>query len=157
MPSHPPKLDVIAQPFGGADLGTIVTTELRSGSWTTFRAVVAFLKSSGLRHLAGPLDEYLTAGGAAELAVGIDHDGTSLEALQDLWRVIDGRAELYVFKEGQGGQLRTFHPKGFLFKSDDHALAIVGSGNLTGGGLFTNHELAVRIALDRTHGGSKHF
>jgi HKD family nuclease len=152
-----PRTQVLAQPFGGADLGTAITTELRGGTWTSFRAVVAFLKLSGLRHLASPLDRFLTAGGQASLTIGLDHDGTSLEGLQDLWRVIRGRADLYVFKEGQGGQSRTFHPKAFLFENDDAAVAIVGSGNLTGGGLFTNHELGVRIDLDLTDGDSAAF
>jgi len=155
--TRPPRIDVLAQPFGGGDLGTILTTELGNGTWTSFRAVVAFLKLSGLRHLASPLDVFLTAGGEAKLSIGIDHDGTSLEGLQDLWRVINGRADLYVFTEGQGGQVRTFHPKAFLFENDNNAVAIVGSGNLTGGGLFTNHELGVKIELDLTHGDSAAF
>ncbi len=155
--SHPPRIEVVAQPFGGADLGTAIAMELGSGAWTSFRAVVAFLKLSGLRHIAKPLDVFLGAGGQAKLSIGIDHDGTSLEGLQDLWRVINGRADLYVFKEGQGGQLRTFHPKGFLFERDDAALAVIGSGNLTAGGLFTNHELGVRIELDFADAGSTAF
>jgi len=155
--SHPPRIEVLAQPFGSADLGSAITAELNSGAWKRFRAVVAFLKRSGLQHLASPLDDFLTAGGTATLSIGIDHDGTSLEGLQDLWRVINGRADLYVFKEGQGGQARTFHPKAFLFERDDAAIAIVGSGNLTGGGLFTNHELGVRIDLDLTDEDSAAF
>jgi HKD family nuclease len=151
---RPPRIEILAQPFGGADLGTAITTELERGAWTSFRAAVAFLKVSGLRHVASPLDAFLGAGGQAKLSIGIDHDGTSLEGLQDLWRVINGRAELYVFKEGQGGQVRTFHPKAFLFQRADEAVAIVGSGNWTGGGLFTNHELGLRIELDLTHGDS---
>ena len=34
----------------------------------------------------------------------------------------------------------TFHPKLYLFKSDDHAEMVMGSGNLTEGGLYTNYE-----------------
>jgi hypothetical protein len=110
---------------------------------------VAFLRHSGLRQLAGPLDRFLRQPGAeAAITVGIDHNGTSLEGLQDLWLVLGGRAPLYVFKEGEGGQARTFHPKAYLFERPQRALAIVGSGNLTAGGLFQNHELAVAIELD---------
>lgn len=62
--------------------------------------------------------------------------------------MVDERAALFAFKEGQGGTARTFHPKTYLFENSERALAIVGSGNLTAGGLFLNHELAVAIDLD---------
>ncbi len=147
MPS-PPRLEVLAQPFGGRALGRVVIDELRAGNWQSFRAVVAFLKRSGLVHVAAPLDEFLSQGAEVVISVGIDHDGTSLEGLQDLWRSMNGRGELYVFKEGQGGQLRTFHPKAYVFERPDRALALIGSGNLTAGGLFANHELTVFVDLD---------
>jgi HKD family nuclease len=156
--SAPPRVEVIAQPFGRRALGDVLIEELQRGGWTTLRAVFAFLKSSGLRQIAGPLDSFLSGARAtAVISVGIDHDGTSLEGLQDLWRVIDGRAKLFVFKEGQGGPARTFHPKGLLLERPDAALAIVGSGNLTAGGLFLNHELAVSVALDLQDAASARF
>ena len=42
----------------------------------------------------------------------------------------------------------TFHPKVYLFKSSLAADIIIGSGNLTEGGLFTNYEASLRISLD---------
>ncbi len=38
-----------------------------------------------------------------------------------------------------------FHPKMFLFSYHDHTIAIIGSGNFTGGGLVRNTEIAVRV------------
>ncbi|MGO9760950.1 MAG: hypothetical protein ACLP1Q_06795 [Solirubrobacteraceae bacterium] len=147
--SQPPRLGIVAQPFAKRALGSVLVAELQSGSWIRFRGVFAFLKQSGLRQVAGPIDSFLRRGDTeAVITVGIDHDGTSLEGLEGLWRVLDGRAKLLVFKEGQGGPARTFHPKAFLFEGDDQAFAVIGSGNLTAGGLFLNHELAVSIALD---------
>jgi HKD family nuclease len=154
----PPQLDLLSQPFEGRSLGASVLGALQSGAWQRFRCAVAFLKHSGLRQLAGPLDGFLRQPGAqAAITVGIDHNGTSLEGLQDLWRVVDGRAPLYVFKEGEGGQARTFHPKAYLFERPRRALAILGSGNLTAGGLFQNHELAVAIELDLADRRSANF
>lgn len=43
---------------------------------------------------------------------------------------------------------RTFHPKVSLVLYDDHARLIVGSGNLTPGGLGENAELGVLLPLD---------
>ena len=44
----------------------------------------------------------------------------------------------------------TFHPKIYLFESPTAADIVVGSGNLTEGGLFTDYEAALRLALDLT-------
>jgi len=44
----------------------------------------------------------------------------------------------------------TFHPKLYLFKSADAADLVVGSGNLTTGGLFTNYEASLALSLDLT-------
>lgn len=148
MPS-PPAIRVLSQPLGSPPIGEVVIDALGSGNWKTFRAVVAFAKESGVRYLAKPLHDFLSKqGNDAFITVGLDLDGTSLEGLQGLWRVLTGRAELFVFKEGQGGPARTFHPKVFLFESSSHALAVVGSANLTQGGLFMNHEAAVEVTLD---------
>lgn len=152
---RPPSLRVIQQPFAPPALGDLLRAELMTGHWKSFRATVAFLKSSGVRYLSPPVDAFLSGGNVhLTISVGIDHDGTSLEALQDLWRVIDGRGRLFVFKEGQGGGNRTFHPKVYLFASDSEALAVIGSGNLTAGGLYTNHELSASIGLDLTDAAS---
>jgi HKD family nuclease len=154
MPS-PRAIRVLSQPLGSSPVGEVVIDALGSGKWTTFRAVVAFAKDSGVRYLAKPLHDFLAAqGNNAFITVGLDLDGTSLEGLQGLWRTLNGRGELLVFKEGQGGPSRTFHPKVFLFESVSHALAIVGSANLTQGGLFMNHEAAVAVTLDLADAGS---
>ena len=42
----------------------------------------------------------------------------------------------------------TFHPKMYLFKSSTAAEVLIGSGNLTEGGLFTNYEASVRLTFD---------
>lgn len=142
------SIDLITQPFGGRSLGDSLIAELRSDRWNSFRAAVAFAKLSGVRYLAEPLHSFAGRGNACRVAVGLDHDGTSLEGLQDLWRVLYRRGQVFIFKEGQGGQSRTFHPKLYLFGADAEALALIGSGNLTQGGLFTNHEATLELHLD---------
>ena len=42
----------------------------------------------------------------------------------------------------------TFHPKIYLFKSSEEAEVLIGSGNLTEGGLFTNYEASINLKLD---------
>lgn len=154
----PIEVELITQPFDRPALGEVIAGELDSGRWTRFRAAVAFLKRSGFKQLAGPLDSFLSRSGSeVTIAVGIDHDGTSLEGLQDLWRLIGGRGRLLVFKEGQGGQARTFHPKVYAFETGARGRVIIGSGNLTAGGLFTNHEASLSVAFERDRAEGRAF
>ncbi|HVD38997.1 MAG TPA: phospholipase D family protein [Solirubrobacterales bacterium] len=52
--------------------------------------------------------------------------------------------EVWVFHDPGA---RTFHPKVYAVEGDKSAQVVVGSGNLTKGGLFTNYEAAVHLNL----------
>ena len=58
---------------------------------------------------------------------------------------IDARGSVLIFKNANRS---TFHPKIYLFKSATAAAVVVGSGNLTEGGLFTNYEASLLLRLD---------
>jgi hypothetical protein len=70
--------------------------------------------------------------------------GTSLEGLGDLLAATPN-GQIYIYRNNGP---YTFHPKVYLFKSAHLADLIVGSGNLTGGGLFTNYEASLAARLD---------
>lgn len=138
--------EFIGQPNAG-DLGTRLTDALADQQWTRLDAAVAFVKMSGVAHLAPPLQAFATRS-QVRITVGIDQQGTSLEGLQNLWLVLGGASsELYVLQNPAGNPSPTFHPKLWLFRSETDALFICGSGNLTGGGLFTNYEAGVVLPL----------
>ena len=146
------KLRAIAQPHGAGSVGREIQTALLDARWNTFRCAVAFAKASGVRHIAAPLHEFAKRNGnTTRMSIGISSQGTSLEGLQDLWRLLNGYGDLYVFHEGTGMQ-SSFHPKAFLFRNASEALVIVGSNNLTEGGLFTNHEISTVAELTLTAG-----
>lgn len=136
---------VIAQPAGGT-AGAELVTNLRDPAWDTFRCAVAFAKAPGVRHVAPDLRAFVLAGGQATVSIGISRGGTSLEGLGDLWRILDGHGQLYVFHEGRPGSI--FHPKLYLFRNPTHARVVVGSSNLTQGGLYRNHEIVTVDDLD---------
>ena len=133
----------IFQPSSSNRLGEYLTENF-SGSWTHFRAAVAFVKRSGTRHVASALADFSRAG-HVEIIAGIDHRGTSSEGLQDLLEAVSPKGRVIVFHNRLPF---TFHPKVYLFKSSTGADVVIGSGNLTEGGLFTNYEAAVRLRLD---------
>lgn len=144
----------IAQPHGAGSVGAEIQKALNDARWNTFRCAVAFAKSSGVRHIAKPLRSFASRKGTTtRLSIGISSQGTSLEGLQDLWRLVSGLGDLYVFHEGSGLQT-SFHPKAFLFRNESEAMVVVGSSNLTEGGLFVNHEISSVVELTLTKGSA---
>ncbi len=138
-------MEFIHQPAPSNRLGDFLKDNL-AGRWTHFRAAVAFVKRSGVRHVAPALTAFARTG-HAEIIAGIDHRGTSSEGLRDLLHAMSPRGRIIVFHNRLPF---TFHPKACLFKSSTAAEVLVGSGNLTEGGLFTNYEAALRLSLDLT-------
>ena len=136
-------MEFIHQPARAGRVGDYLKDNLAE-PWTSFRAAVAFVKRSGTRHVAPALADFARTGNV-EIIVGIDHGGTSAEGLRDLLDAVFPTGRVIVFHNRLPF---TFHPKIYLFKSDVAADVLVGSGNLTEGGLFTNYEAAVRISLD---------
>lgn len=139
--------EFIGQP-NSEDLGKRLIAAMGDSHWTRLDAAIAFVKMSGINHLAPPLFTFAKRS-QVRMTVGIDQQGTSLEGLQNLWLVLGGAAtsELYVLQNPGGNPSPTFHPKLWLFRSDSDALLICGSGNLTGGGLYTNYEAGVELSL----------
>lgn len=135
----------LSQPHGER-LGDLLTARLREPSWTHFRAAVAFAKRSGVKHLIADLRSF-AASAQVKMAVGVDLGGTSAEGLTALLDALEGRGSIWVVHNENGS---TFHPKVYLFKSDTRAHLIVGSGNLTEGGLFDNYEASLGLELDLT-------
>lgn len=135
---------LIRQPTDAFRLGDLLLTSLKDESWTEFRAAIAFVKQSGTKHIKKALDDF-SRRGRVRLSVGIDSGGTSAEGVGDLLDALEGRGDIWVF---HNAGTPTFHPKVYLFKNDQSAELVVGSGNLTEGGLYTNYEASLRMRLD---------
>ena len=124
---------VINQPFQG-QLGNILINELRN-NYTTLTIFSAFAKNSGVLRLKSAFEQHKANGGTITAFIGIDLDGTSYEALLNLYSLCD---ELYVIHSESFST--TYHSKIYLLERNDKAWCAVGSNNLTGGGLWTNFE-----------------
>lgn len=111
--------------------------ELRSGI-----IVVAWARRSGVGLLHAALAERLRS---VDVIVGMANRGTSAEALA-LLRSLSRRVFVY-----HKHHLQTFHPKIYLFddgqRPPSDAVLLVGSSNLTGGGLYQNIEGNLALAL----------
>jgi HKD family nuclease len=140
-------MHLITQPGGPARLGDELCGLLggQRGVCSRFQAAVAFARVSGVRHLVQPLSQFVARGGVARLVVGVDHRGTSVEALRLLATALGNAGELWVFHNNAAS---TFHPKLYLAESQELVWLICGSGNWTEGGLYTNVEVSVTVELD---------
>lgn len=137
-------MDFIAQPFGNFRLGDYLITNLQDPNWSLFRSSVAFVKNSGIKHIYSLLFEFCKTANVI-ISVGIDNGVTTYEGLVNLLDAIGTDSELWIFHNENSS---AFHPKVYLFANDENADFLVGSGNLTEGGLFTNYEAFLRVSLD---------
>lgn len=131
-------MELIHQPIDG-HVGERVISFLNSQHFDRAKFVVAFAREAGVRRLAPYLDSFRARGGQVEVICGIDLNGTSYEGLKELHQHCDS---LSVF-HAEGNQ--TFHPKMYCFLGKRDTSLIVGSSNLTAGGLWTNIESSLVV------------
>lgn len=134
-------MEIMNQPFTG-QLGQRLIELLDSGSYHSLNVVVAFAKNSGVLRIKDALQRFREQGGTVNVYVGVDLGGTSYEALTALLRHTDSLSVVH----SERGQ--TFHPKIYQFLGEEEGLVVVGSHNLTGGGLWTNFESSVLVPVN---------
>lgn len=143
------RVQIVNQPVADRDewLGYTLRSLLvssRENGFSVFRLLVAFVKTSGLIRITNAINVFKENGGHIEAIVGVDNKGTSKQALRMLHSLAD---EAYVYHDTSVN--RTFHTKLYLLiNPGNNATALIGSSNLTAGGLFTNYEVMTKIDID---------
>lgn len=139
-------MNIINQPWNGrmfAHLNELLESEPR---FDRLAISVAFAKRSGVNLVKRALQAFIAKGGSLEVIVGVDHMGTTKQALEELLQVT---SQVSVFHDNRLD--RTFHPKLYLFERPaQRAVAFVGSSNLTAGGLYSNYEINTRFDFNLT-------
>jgi HKD family nuclease len=135
---------LIVQPDGDLRLGRYLNAHLQDPQWTGFSAAVAFVKYSGVRQIERSLREFSDRA-AIRFAVGVDCQGSSVEGLTALLNATRPNGAISVFHNENDS---TFHPKIYIFSNATAAEVVIGSGNLTAGGLYTNYEASVALRLE---------
>jgi HKD family nuclease len=134
---------LIIPPF--ESLSTHLAAHLtRDPPYARFYFSVAWARMSGVAQIDHELAQF---GGEKVGVVGVDFADTSFEALAVLLQMLD---ELWIMHTTNQ---QTFHPKAYVFWNDSEQqemLRIIGSSNLTYGGLDNNYELCVAQELDAT-------
>lgn len=117
-------------------------TNLFSRNFNTFFGMSAFASAAGVRGLLEYINDAKTRYDEINLIVGIDQNGTSKEALEE---IINLGINAYIFYQKEAP---IFHPKLYLFEGDNETVLILGSSNLTSKGLFNNVESSLMIEFD---------
>lgn len=140
------RVALLHQHLGKGGMDERIAGLLDSGKYSSLRVLVAFAKGTGVGLISPALETFIQAGGAVEVIVGLDMDGTSPDALESL---VGLGATVFVF--GVKGD-RTFHPKVMIFDTDppDDFALVVGSNNWTPGGLDSNFEVALEVVAKRS-------
>ena len=126
-------MSIINQPFNG-QLGEILISKLQE-HYECLTIMTAFARNSGVLRLRPVLEGFKARGGHIRIFVGVDVQGTTYEALQNLLSLCH---ELYIVHSED--RSTTFHSKVYILENDREIWMAVGSNNLTGGGLWTNFE-----------------
>lgn len=123
-------------------IGNVINQELQSAN--NVQIAVAFLKYSGIKVIENSLRQCLNNGGSIELIAGLDFkttDPKSIHYFINLKKEYPG-AKFYCFGDKEENKTNiVFHPKIYLFERKRETTGIVGSTNLTRGGLISNFEV----------------
>ena len=129
-------------------VGNSIIKLFKESKFSSFTGISAFASEAGV---AG-LSECITSGAdyykTLNLIVGIDQEGTSIKALEEINEL---GINSYIFYQKESP---IFHPKIYLFEGENDTTLIIGSSNLTARGLFGNIEssLMVEFKNDNLYG-----
>jgi len=128
-----------------SQLGEVLCSLLADERWDRLEVAVAFVKASGIIRIEPDLERFVRRGGTAEFICGVDEGVTSFQGLSI---ILDCGAVLRIYRHP--AWQHSFHPKIYLFTSSRNSefSGVVGSANLTAGGLYTNAELSLMVEGD---------
>jgi len=114
------------------------------------RIAVAFAKYSGFKVIKSSLKGQLDKGGSAIFLVGLDFQTTDPAVLRELFLYSQSYPKLIILcMSGNTNRIAGYHPKLYLFNQGNNtSTAIIGSSNLTRGGLENNVEINVLISSE---------
>lgn len=157
MAPVPDSVTVLHQHTGGSvHTYSRINALLKRPGLKRFRAAVAYARWDGLGLIAPELEKFLGAGGEFQSIYGISNGVTTPDSfLYSLYLRELFPTHTYAGAIEDKFANATFHPKFFEFLYSDRIIAVVGSANLTGGGLVRNIELGAEIETDRVGEASK--
>lgn len=135
----------------GDSLGEVLIQHLRGAD--TFLVASAYLNAKGLERVMSPVERILDAKGVVNVVHGFYPQITETEAIRELARLADSSDQMSygVYVDAPRSLEGSFHPKMYLTHSQENDWrAVVGSSNLTRGGLRSNLEVNCTLSGSET-------
>ncbi len=121
--------------------------EIAAAPWVQrLDIATAWARRSGFVRVQPALERLRARAVHVAMVLGIDAGGATEQGLPCAFELIE---DVWVFHD-ESAQRRTFHPKIYLASGEDVAWLLVGSHNLTAGGLTMNYEAGLCLNLDLT-------
>ena len=139
------KIHFVGQPFAEHPNLVDFIEHARDEGFAELKIAVAWAKRSGLGRVWDALGEFRDQGGRITLIVGVSEGGATKEGLE---LALEAADQGYVFHDPR----RTFHPKVYFASSLGQRSLMVGSSNLTAGGLSWNYEASIWVDWDAGEG-----
>jgi hypothetical protein len=146
-----PKVDAslfTQSPAGEAYLFERINALIQTPGLVRIRAAVAYARWDGLGLISKSIEGFLREGGEFQSIYGVANGVTTPDSLlyslylQELYKT-----HTYAGAIEDKYANSIFHPKFYEFAFEDDAIIIIGSANLTGGGLLRNTELGVEVKV----------
>jgi len=112
-----------------------------------FDFATAYLTNGGFYILSDPIIEFVKRGGSIRMIVDIESGYSDYNAILEFATLV-GDCKCKIFVGSNEPNSGVFHPKFYLFYKNNETRTVIGSSNLTRGGLLYNVE--ANIALDET-------
>ncbi|MEA3308052.1 MAG: phospholipase D-like domain-containing protein [Chloroflexota bacterium] len=125
------------------DVGSELSSKICRAEDT--RIAVAFVTRSGLSLIESALNTSLQSGGYIEFLVGLDMCVTSPAALRYLYSLGQENRNLKLYCYTSNNVSITYHPKVYIMRDNINVSFMVGSSNLTAGGLQRNVEANLTV------------
>jgi HKD family nuclease len=143
------ELDFILQAVTTANHAKALQALLALPDPTEVLVSVAFVKEPGLDAVEAAIKPVAAK---AKFFIGIRNDITSIQAVK---RLLAMKVKLYAVDTGSRKII--FHPKLYMAANDSKASIMIGSANLTFGGLHNNIEVSTYMDLDLSNASDKKF
>lgn len=124
-------------------LGDVVRPEIARSE--ECKIAVAFVSKKGIAQIKDAFYECLQNGGNIEFLIGLDLAATDPSAVWTLFEISQTECNASVYCFSNPAKTATYHPKLYIIKTHDIANLVIGSSNLTEGGMKNNVEINALI------------
>lgn len=141
------QVELIHQRLGINPLYKEINTALSDDRFKTFRALVAYVSWQGIGLIHEQLEAFYDRGNKVSMILGVGDNRGEIDVL----RYLKQRFPLASFSVFHApDQNYTFHPKVYIFSNQSNSLVLLGSNNLTSGGLFGNTECSIKLSIENS-------